>query len=65
VGTADIDGETVGAILDAAVRTWGVSFAELLTRCQVWVNGDEADRSTVVGATDEVAVVPPVSGGAQ
>ena len=30
---------------------------------RVWVNGDEAAPDTPVGDDDEVAVIPPVSGG--
>jgi molybdopterin converting factor small subunit len=36
----------------------------VLPTCKVWVNGDEAEPSTPVTASDEVAVLPPVSGGA-
>jgi hypothetical protein len=31
----------------------------------MWVNGEGADRSTPVAATDELALIPPVSGGSQ
>jgi molybdopterin converting factor small subunit len=34
-----------------------------LPSCKVWVNGDPAEPSTPVGIADEVAVLPPVSGG--
>ena len=39
------------------------AFAALLPTCGVWVNGDFADRADRVHDTDEVAVLPPVSGG--
>jgi molybdopterin converting factor small subunit len=29
----------------------------------VWVNGEEATRATPVHSSDEVAIIPPVSGG--
>jgi MoaD family protein len=60
-----IDGPTVGAVLDAAVARWGPEFAELLEHSRVWVNGEEPDdgRATPVAPGDEVAVLPPVSGG--
>jgi sulfur-carrier protein len=58
-----IDGETVGAVLDCAVARYGPSFADVLATCKVWVNGDPAERVDPVGADDEVAVLPPVSGG--
>ena len=62
-GSAEFDGETVGAVLDAAIVAYGDDFAGLLATCNVWVNGDQADRSQPVSSGDEVAVLPPVSGG--
>jgi molybdopterin converting factor small subunit len=59
-----IDAATVGDVLDAAAHKYGAAFTELLPTCRVWLNGDTADRSQPVGASDEVAVLPPVSGGA-
>lgn len=58
-----IAGATVGAVLDGAVEAWGAGFADVLATCKVWVNGDPAERTDPVGADDEVAVLPPVSGG--
>ncbi len=58
-----IDGATVGAVLDAAVERFGPGFADVLASCKVWVNGEPAERVDPVGAADEVAVLPPVSGG--
>ncbi|MCB0998359.1 MAG: MoaD/ThiS family protein [Acidimicrobiales bacterium] len=62
-GSDVLDGETVGEVLDRAVDRYGAAFASVLTTCKVWVNGDEAERSSAVSPTDEVAVLPPVSGG--
>jgi molybdopterin converting factor small subunit len=62
-GRVQIEARTVGEVLDAAVATFGTPFADVLATCRVWVNGDEAERVTVVTASDEVAVLPPVSGG--
>lgn len=59
-----IEAETVGGVLDQAVAQFGPGFAAVLAICKVWVNGEPADRPTFVRATDEVAVLPPVSGGA-
>jgi len=55
--------KSVGALLDAAVGRYGTPFAEVLATCRVWRNGEEADRETVLRDSDEVAVLPPVSGG--
>jgi molybdopterin converting factor small subunit len=38
-------------------------FAALLPNCRVWVNGEPADGADAVRDDDEVAVLPPVSGG--
>jgi molybdopterin synthase sulfur carrier subunit len=56
-------GATVGAVLAAATARYGSEFAAVLEVCRVWVNGDEADDDTPVADDDEVAVLPPVSGG--
>jgi MoaD family protein len=59
------DTPTVAALLDAAATAYGPTFAAVLGASRVWVNGDEpADgRATVLVDGDEVAVLPPVSGG--
>lgn len=68
-GTKTVDfsgedaGETVGDILDVAVNRFGEPFAAVLAGSKVWLNGSPAERSTAVAAGDEVAVLPPVSGG--
>lgn len=61
--TAEVDGDCVGAVLDAALVRFGIPLERILPHCKVWVNGDPADRSTLVVSTDEVALLPPVSGG--
>ena len=62
-GRDEIAGDTVADILDQATRRYGPVFAEVLTHCRVWVNGEPALPTSGVAATDEVAVLPPVSGG--
>lgn len=64
-GSDVIDGSTVGEVLDGAVDRYGALFAQVLATCRVWVNGDAAERFESVRDTDEVAVLPPVSGGFQ
>jgi molybdopterin synthase sulfur carrier subunit len=59
----DVPGTTVGEVLDAAVLRYGDGFARVLGTCKVWVNGEPAERPDPVRPTDEVAVLPPVSGG--
>jgi molybdopterin converting factor small subunit len=37
----------------------------VLGTCRIWLNGSAADRADAVTPADEVAVLPPVSGGFQ
>ena len=62
-GADVVDGTTVGEVLDRAVDRYGAAFASVLATCKVWHNGDAAERSAPVTPSDEVAVLPPVSGG--
>jgi sulfur-carrier protein len=58
-----LDGATVDEVLAAARARYGDEFAVLLPSCRIWVNGEPAHGSDPVTAGDEVAVLPPVSGG--
>jgi molybdopterin converting factor small subunit len=59
----EIDGDTVGDVLHLAVARYGEAFGKVLLVSQVWVNGEQARRDQAVGPGDEVAVLPPISGG--
>lgn len=59
----ELPGATVADVLAAATVRYGTQFAEVLDTCRIWVNGDAATGDTVIGAADELAVLPPVSGG--
>lgn len=61
---AELDGTTVAEVLEAATARYGRAFADVLATCRIWVNGEAADGSMSIGPADEVAVLPPVSGGA-
>lgn len=58
-----LDGTTVQSVLDAAVERYGSGFGALLGSCRVWVNGEPAEGRDAVTDADEIAVLPPVSGG--
>ena len=64
VASATVTGATVGAVLAAACERFGPAFAEQLQGCRIWRNGEPASPSDPVGADDEIAALPPVSGGA-
>jgi sulfur-carrier protein len=65
-GTAHdtVDGATVDEVLAAACDRYGDGFAALLPNCRIWLNGEPTHGDDPVTAEDEVAVLPPVSGGA-
>ncbi|CAA9215126.1 MAG: hypothetical protein AVDCRST_MAG10-345 [uncultured Acidimicrobiales bacterium] len=60
----EIDAATVAEVLDQACDRYGDRFSAVLATSKVWVNGEPAAPATPVGASDVVAVLPPVSGGA-
>lgn len=64
-GTAsdEISGRTVNEVLQVAAEKFGSEFVAVLKTCRVWLNGEEAIGTTAVGDADEVAILPPVSGG--
>jgi len=62
-GRDTVEGMTVAEVLDAARERYGRRFAEVLEGCRIWVNGEPATGETTVSDRDEVAVLPPVSGG--
>jgi molybdopterin synthase sulfur carrier subunit len=59
----DIPGATVAEVLDGASSRYGGAFTDVLAICRVWVNGEPAELTASVGESDEVALLPPVSGG--
>jgi molybdopterin converting factor small subunit len=63
VARTTIEGATVDAVLDAARARFGAEFSRVLDGSRVWLNGEPADLKVEVGPDDEVAVLPPVSGG--
>jgi molybdopterin converting factor small subunit len=62
-GRDTLPGDTVDAVLGAARERYGARFEAVLASCRIWVNGEAADPGTGVGPNDEVAILPPVSGG--
>jgi len=58
-----ISGATVREVIEGAVRRYGAGFGEIVENSRIWLNGDPASFDDPVGDEDEVAVLPPVSGG--
>ena len=62
-GRDNVPGATVREVLEQACGRYGHDFAGLLEACQVWCNGEPTSLNTPVVDLDEVAVLPPISGG--
>ena len=59
----EVAGKTVGDVVDALTARFGERFASVAGVSSFVVNGDRASRDTVIADGDEVAILPPVSGG--
>ena len=64
-GTASITlpGGMVSEIIAAAEEQFGETFSQVLSTSNIWLNGEPVEPSASVEDGDEVAVIPPVSGG--
>ncbi len=58
-----VEGRTVADVLDVARGRFGADFVAVLEGSRIWVNGEPATAETALAQGDEVAVLPPVSGG--
>lgn len=58
-----MSGATVGAVLAEARERYGPAFSDQLSQCRVWRNGEPTALDDLVADDDEIAVLPPVSGG--
>ena len=59
----EADGATVAEIVDELAARYGERFARIADVGTFVVNGERAAREAAVGPSDEVALLPPVSGG--
>lgn len=62
-GRDDVPGDTVADVLAQARTRYGERFVAVLATCKIWVNGEPAVPTDRIGPADELAVLPPVSGG--
>jgi MoaD family protein len=66
-GRTEAEGRTVGEVLEAVLvavpKANAERFASIAAVSSFVVNGERAARETPVADGDEVAILPPVSGG--
>jgi MoaD family protein len=66
-GRTEAEGRTVGEVLEAVLvavpQAHAERFASIAAVSSFVVNGERAARETPVADGDEVAILPPVSGG--
>lgn len=65
IARLEVPENTVGEVIDAANDRFGPDFARGVQTARVWVNGEEAGLDDTVSDSDEVVLLPPVSGGSQ
>lgn len=61
----DVPAETVSEVVSRAVEKFGPEFERGVATARVWLNGEEAQMNDPVDDSDEVVLLPPVSGGSQ
>lgn len=59
----EASGRTVGDVVDDLSARYGERFAQIADVGSFVVNGERAGRDTPIADGDEVALLPPVSGG--
>jgi MoaD family protein len=66
-GSAQVEaaGRTAGDLVDDLSARFGERFTQIAAVGSIVVNGERAGRDTPVAEGDEVALLPPVSGGAE
>ncbi|SHF01704.1 molybdopterin synthase sulfur carrier subunit [Ferrithrix thermotolerans DSM 19514] len=57
------DAATIDLLLKELVTTYGPELESLLSVSRLWVNDEPADVNQPLRSGDQVAILPPVSGG--
>jgi molybdopterin converting factor small subunit len=58
-----LPGQSVSEIIAVAEERFGETFSLVLSTSKIWLNGEPVETDAPVKDEDEVAVIPPVSGG--
>ena len=61
----EAEGDTVGEVIEVLSARFGERFSKVVEVGSAVVGGERAARETALGDGEEVALLPPVSGGAR
>ena len=62
-GSVILSGATVADVVEEASQRYGAEFSYMARNCRIWLNGNPTEINTPVNDDDEIALLPPVSGG--
>lgn len=62
-GSEQFAATSVKELLDQATSRFPEQFSAVLAASRIWVNGEDVDVDHLLRDEDEVAVIPPISGG--
>jgi molybdopterin converting factor small subunit len=59
----ELSGQSVSEVIAAAQEKFGDTFSQVVGISNIWLNGENVETDAPVTDEDEIAVIPPVSGG--
>ena len=62
-GAVEYEADNLAGLLSQAKIDFGEQFSEILDISRIWINGEPVEGDFATSNGDEVAVLPPVSGG--
>ncbi|MBH01715.1 MAG: MoaD/ThiS family protein [Acidimicrobiales bacterium] len=62
-GSVILSGATVSDVVEEASQRYGAEFSDMAKNCRIWLNGNPTEINAPVNDDDEIALLPPVSGG--